>query len=490
MINTSKIEILIDKYIHLSISKLKKMDEKTENFIKKGRALYGDKYDYSKVVYTNARSKVIITCPNLHTYEQVADSHTRGFECQKCSSEERGKKSRDTTEEFIGKAAKVHGDKYDYSKVNYVTSTTKVTIICAKHGEFKQTPNDHLEGRGCSNCASLSIANKQRKTQEDFLKECTLVHGNLYDYSKIMYINCKIKVIIICTQHGDFLQNPNKHLNGQGCPKCAIIKTCNVTRTTIEEFTERSNKIHNNMYDYSEVDYKNTNTHVIIKCKSGHKFTQTPSKHLEGFGCNICPLCPNCKTFRTNGKLCDCCEFISSNNKHRKNKEIEVVKYLKHALPDNEFIHNKSVGKDCTEGHLYPDIRFDCIYYYLIVEVDEFQHRGSSYKCDEQRMYDIITKLGMPCIFIRFNPDGKDSNKAELLKMVNKYLNLDINNKQLWDDHGFKVEYMFYNNNKLIDTTSDDEIIIVEPKKAINKDNDTDLNIMKPKKNKKNKLLN
>lgn len=120
-----------------------------------------------------------------------------------------------------------------------------------------------------------------------------------------------------------------------------------------------------------------------------------------------------------------------------------VVKFLKDNLPNNEFIHNKSVGKDCTNGHLFPDIRFDCGFYQLIVEVDEHKHRGADYKCDEQRMYNIIAKLGQPCIFIRYNPDNKKSDKNILLTKIKEYLEFN-EDETIWDDYGFKVEYLFY----------------------------------------------
>ena len=120
---------------------------------------------------------------------------------------------------------------------------------------------------------------------------------------------------------------------------------------------------------------------------------------------------------------------------------MNIVLYLKNELPDVDFIHNKSVGTDCTGGHLFPDIRYDCITYQLIIEIDENKHRGASYSCDEQRMYDIIAKLGMPCIFIRYNPDSKNSDKEELLKTVKKYLE---KGKDTYNCYGFKCDYMFY----------------------------------------------
>lgn len=93
--------------------------------------------------------------------------------------------------------------------------------------------------------------------------------------------------------------------------------------------------------------------------------------------------------------------------------------------------------------NLFPDIRFDCDYYQLIVEVDEHKHRGVDYSCDERRMYDIIAKLGMPCIFIRYNPDSKQSDKNILLNKVKEYLELD-DNIEVFNEFGLKVDYLFY----------------------------------------------
>lgn len=159
--------------------------------------------------------------------------------------------------------------------------------------------------------------------------------------------------------------------------------------------------------------------------------------------CPRCNMCPKCKLWRTMGKLCEYCKPKDENKLFQKTKEMEVVKYLKKKLPEYEFIHNKSVGTDCTKGHLFPNIRFKCNGYQLICEVDEFKHRGAKYECDKQRMYDIIAKIGEPCIFIRYNPDGKDSNKDELVKKLKEYLNLEESDYP-WDEYGFYSEYMFY----------------------------------------------
>ena len=103
-----------------------------------------------------------------------------------------------TTEDFISKAIAVHGEKYDYSKVEYVNTLTKVTIICPIHGVFEQRPKVHLGGCGCPYCGSSS------RTTETFIKAARRVHGDKYDYSKVKYINSYTEVTIICPNHGEF----------------------------------------------------------------------------------------------------------------------------------------------------------------------------------------------------------------------------------------------------------------------------------------------
>lgn len=122
-----------------------------------------------------------------------------------------------TSEEFIERAIKVHGDKYNYSKVEYIDINTKINIICNKeeHYIFSQRPRGHLSGNGCPKCKTLS--------NQDFLNKSKLIHGNKYDYSKVKYINAHFKVIIRCKnpEHGEFEQTPASHLSGRGCKFCA-----------------------------------------------------------------------------------------------------------------------------------------------------------------------------------------------------------------------------------------------------------------------------
>lgn len=129
-----------------------------------------------------------------------------------------GKKK--TLSEVLADFQKVHGNKYDYSKVEYINARTPVTIICREHGEFSMMPNDHKRGKGCSECS-----NKKKLTTEEFIRKAKLKHGDIYDYSKtVVNGNNKSYVTITCPIHGDFEQRINNHLNGHGCIKCKLSK--------------------------------------------------------------------------------------------------------------------------------------------------------------------------------------------------------------------------------------------------------------------------
>jgi len=126
-----------------------------------------------------------------------------------------------TTGEFITRSRSIHGEKYNYSKVNYISNESKVIVICPRHGEFYQTPHSHLRGYQCRTCSDQEKIN----TQHEFLNAAIKKHGYKYDYSKVVYRGKKHKIQITCKFHGDFIQHPNSHLNGKGCPKCNQSKT-------------------------------------------------------------------------------------------------------------------------------------------------------------------------------------------------------------------------------------------------------------------------
>ncbi len=192
-----------------------------------------------------------------------------------------GKKK--TTKEFITDAVRVHGDKYDYSKVEYVNVRTKVLIICPIHGDFEQTPNAHLVGRGCKLCGITAVVTKTTKNTKTFKEEAINKHNYYYTYDNVLYKNAYTKVTITCPIHGDFEQTPGNHLSGKGCPKCKG-KTTQTTESVISKFI----KNHGTRYGYSKVNYKNSGTKVIITCAEHGDFEQTPNSHLSGHNCPKC----------------------------------------------------------------------------------------------------------------------------------------------------------------------------------------------------------
>ena len=257
-------------------------DRKDKDFIQRAKAIHGDKYDYSLVDYKNNQTKVKIICPIHGIFEQNAYYHINGGGCPECSRK-KIKKEASNKEEFIKKIKEIHGDKYDYSLVEYKNSRTKVKIICPIHGIFEQTPNNHLLGAGCPDCSG-----RKRLTTEEFAQRARAIHGDKYDYSLVDYKNNKTKVKIICPVHGIFEQTPLCHLSGNNCPQCSSLENGKKQTFTNIEFIEKAKEIHGDKYDYSLVDYKNAHSKVSIICKKHGIFEQIAYRHLDGGGCPSC----------------------------------------------------------------------------------------------------------------------------------------------------------------------------------------------------------
>jgi len=183
-------------------------------FIERSNKIHNNKYNYSLVDYKNNRTKVKIICSDHGIFEQVPGAHLRGQICKKCNNE----KSNIGKTEFIKISKKIHNNKYDYSLVEYNNNKTKIKIICPIHGEFKQRPDSHLQGKGCNKCAI--IYKKHNLQNKDFIEISKKIHNNKYNYSLVNYENGRTKVKIICPIHGIFEQIPYNHSKGLGCHKC------------------------------------------------------------------------------------------------------------------------------------------------------------------------------------------------------------------------------------------------------------------------------
>jgi len=200
---------------------------------------------------------------------------------------------RDTKEEFINKAIKIHKNNYDYSLVQYIRSKSKVIIICRKHKEFSIRPNDHLNGQGCPECKKETLSKLKKHTINNFLIKANKIHNYTYDYSQSIYNGTGINIKIICKKHGIFKQTPHNHLTGQGCPTCKFEFLSNYNKSTKEEFINKSIKIHKDNNDYSLVEYIKSKSKVKIICKKCNNiYEQKPNSHLLG---NSCPKCKSSK---------------------------------------------------------------------------------------------------------------------------------------------------------------------------------------------------
>ena len=250
----------------------------TKTFIEKAKKVHGDKYDYDKVVYKTLQTNVLIFC-TIHKeyFNQRPCSHLYGSGCPKCANN-----YRPTTEEFIERSKKVHGDRYTYDRTVYRTLQDKVLIFCKVHNEyFSQRAWVHLSGSGCPKCAR-----KHKPSTEEFIKKAREVHGDKYGYDKVIYKTLQTNVQIFCKIHKEyFVQNPYIHLQGSNCPKCA-----NVHKPTTIEFIKLAREVHGDKYNYDKVVYINREAEISIVCKIHGEFLQRPCIHLTGCGC---PLCGN-----------------------------------------------------------------------------------------------------------------------------------------------------------------------------------------------------
>ena len=194
-----------------------------------------------------------------------------------------------TTEEIIERFRKVHGDKYDYSKFEYVNATTKGIIICPKHGEFMQSSNVHEKGINCPLCARENIKRCAHKmTKEIFLERAREKHGNKYEYDLTNFNGQKNKIRIKCPIHGWFEQSVPNHLTGQGCKHCGNEEKREKMGITLEEFIERAHARHNHKFDYSKVSFINNKSVITIICPIHGEFQQRMDEHLKGKGCAKC----------------------------------------------------------------------------------------------------------------------------------------------------------------------------------------------------------
>ena len=262
------------------------------DFIQKAKKIHSDTYDYNKTVFINNRTRIIITCKYHGDFLQFPKNHLNGSGCKKCASDKRkipktkilfndssGKKL--NNEEVIERFRKVHSDKYDYSKVNYIKYNSLIEIICPEHGKFKMLPCSHWNGSGCPKCNKTSSGKKLNN--EEVIERFRKVHLDKYDYSKVNYIKNSEKIIILCKEHGEFKMLPYLHWSGSGCPKCR-----NYFTFSQETILEKLKTVGNINDTFEKVEYKNMHSPVIITCKIHGDYEKSLANYFSGFRCIKC----------------------------------------------------------------------------------------------------------------------------------------------------------------------------------------------------------
>ena len=357
----------------------------TEDFIKKANLVHNNRYSYSKAVYTKSSDFIIITCSIHGDFSQRANCHSNGKGCKKCGLTDRAIKRTYTNEQFIEKANLLFNSKYSYDLVNYKNSNSVLNIICLEHGIFNKKASKHLQGQGCPECSKINHPGKfKNSTTDAFLASAKVIHGDLYDYSNVVYISAIENIKIICKTHGEFEQTPHTHLTGGGCNTCGIERTANKRRSTLEYFLNKSNNKHNHKYSYDKVVYKNTQTKVTISCPLHGDFIQTPGSHLAGNGC------PTCSTIISyyKGRI--------SNKDISEAKEIKCLLYViefqskeehfwKIGITSNYIARMKALRKETD--YLIKDVsvlvwnKFDCVSLeqYIIKKYNHLNYKPNTY---------------------------------------------------------------------------------------------------------------
>ena len=275
--------IKLDKY-----KIIMKCEVRKNEFIKKAKLKYGESYDYSNIEYVNAITPIRIKC-NIHNiiFKTTPSNHLINSGCKMCMTDliSYGK------EKFIKDAKLVHGNKYDYSKVEYVSNNKHVIIICPKHGEFRQTPHHHLLGQTCIECYRDTL--RKNDITNIITTDLVLINKNISklkkkypNYTFGSYVHFDKPLEVICPAHGTFYKTPHALLRPgeNGCKLCN-----NNSDKRRNEFIKKAKEKHGDKFDYSKLDMNDRK--ITIICKKHGEFKQEKRNHLIY---DIC--CPKCVT--------------------------------------------------------------------------------------------------------------------------------------------------------------------------------------------------
>ena len=275
----------------------------TEKFISEARKVHGDKYDYSRVVYINSRTPVIIGCPIHGFKEQKPGIHLTTNGCKDCGYAVHGDKMKGPlydTATFIEKSKQLHDD-IDYSITEFRGAEKPVSMICKIHNipftvakAANHVSRTHPQ-RGCKLCVSDKVKERCTMTLDEFLLRAAFVHGETYSYDRVKWVNANTEIVIVCKVHGPFRQLPVSHLK-YGCRKCGDILRGKNKAYTQEEFVALARTVHGDRYTYEHSVYKGMDEDITITCPKHKDFVTTPHNFIHAAS-----GCPKCKRPRLEG---------------------------------------------------------------------------------------------------------------------------------------------------------------------------------------------
>lgn len=330
-----------------------------KEFIEKAVSIYGDKYNYSEILFIDLFTKIIITCKQHGDFSITPTYHLRNGKCPECTKNEQW--IYENKETFTSEANKVHNNYYNYENSIFKKKHSLITIKCLKHGSFTTTPFKHVNGTRCPKCKITSSGRIRGGNNDDFVFKANMKHSNKYDYSKVTYIDAKTPIIITCPTHGDFKQRPNDHLTTDGCKKCGVEKRALEASLGTNDFIQRARKVHSDFYTYDKTVYGTKNTdRVIITCPKHDDFQQQPMLHLIGRGCPKCGYSAS-----------------------KPQKELEEYLYT---ITDKEIIVNDRKALKGKELDFYiPELKlaieFNGIYWHSSSKKDKNYHQLKTMKC-------------------------------------------------------------------------------------------------------------
>lgn len=275
----------------------------TKEFIKKSKLVWGDNvFDYKDVNYINNSTPVVLWYNGLKFTQRP--KHHLAHRKPLFMSE----KKKHTKEELIELFNKVHSNKYNYGDFEYKNAKEKnIPVYCSvkdsngvEHGVWYTNASNHLAGYGCPKCKSEKLSSTFSSNKDEFISKSKIIHGDKYDYSKVIYLNNSTPIEIVCPQHGSFHQIPHNHLQGKGCPKCVESKLEERVRKMLEEnYIEFKQYYHTKWLKRQSLDFFLPQYNCAIECQGEQHYIEgrfgTPLEHVQALDRTKHSLCEDNK---------------------------------------------------------------------------------------------------------------------------------------------------------------------------------------------------